>query len=126
MNTASATQFCASLIVKRPVGGRWNQLNARAPRIAVAVPSSAPHPTDTTRTATRYTTTSAVTGAISFSGKTISVVSATLTTAATTPSHALGLRSPVRPSGSRLVTTVSVDPSRSSSHDLETSPQRAS
>ena len=39
-NTASATQFCASAIVKRPVGGRWNQLKASAPRIAVAVPST--------------------------------------------------------------------------------------
>jgi hypothetical protein len=46
----------------------WKKLNASALATAVAAPSQPPHSDETSRTATRYTTPRAVTGATSASG----------------------------------------------------------
>jgi hypothetical protein len=51
--TTSATQFSPSLIVKRPVGGMWKKLKARALPIAVPIASHKPHSDATKITATR-------------------------------------------------------------------------
>ncbi len=60
-------------------------MNAAALSTAVAKPSHAPQMTDTTSTASRYTTPSDTTGAICFSGYRISVHSATAPTATIAP-----------------------------------------
>ena len=67
-NATSATQLLESLIVNCPTGGRWKKLNAAALSTAVATPSHAPQMTDTTSTASRYTTPSDTTGATCLSG----------------------------------------------------------
>ena len=50
---ASATQFRESAIVKRPTGGMWKKLNARALSSAVSSPSRRPQKIETTITASR-------------------------------------------------------------------------
>ena len=51
--TTSATQFSPSRMLKRPVGGMWNQLKAAALTSAVTIPSRQPQTDDTSSTATR-------------------------------------------------------------------------
>ena len=85
-NTTSATQFSASAIVNRPVGGMWKKLNASAAATLVARPSHSPQSVETSRTASRYRTPSETGSAISSSGYSSSVVSASEPTATTTPS----------------------------------------
>jgi hypothetical protein len=85
-NTSSATQFSASAIVNCPVGGMWKKLNAAAAATLVARPSHSPQIVDTRSTASRYRTPSETADAISSSGYSTSVVSASDTTAVMTPS----------------------------------------
>ena len=51
----SATQFSSLAIVKRPVGGMWNQLNAAALAIAVPTPSHRPQPVEASSTGEKGT-----------------------------------------------------------------------
>ena len=51
--TTSATQFSASSIVKRPVGGMWKKLNASALTTLVPTPSAAPQTIATISTPSR-------------------------------------------------------------------------
>ena len=66
--TTSATQFSASAIVNRPVGGMWKKLNAAALTRLVATPSHAPQTIEIRSTPIRKTTPSDTDGAISPSG----------------------------------------------------------
>jgi hypothetical protein len=66
-NATSATQFSASAIVKRPLGGRWKKLKASAAATLVSSPSRSPQTVETSSTTRRYSTPSETGGAISLS-----------------------------------------------------------
>ncbi len=92
-NTTSATQFSASAIVRRPVGGMWKKLNATALTRLVAMPSGAPQTIETSSTPSRYTTPSDTGAATSLSGNRISV---STVTSAQRGEHAHREREPAR------------------------------
>ena len=85
-NTARATQFSASAIVKRPVGGMWKKLKQAAAATLVASPSQRPHSVETSSTASRYSTPSETGEAICSSGNRTAVVTASEPAATTKPS----------------------------------------
>ena len=72
--------------MNRPVGGMWKKLKASAAATLVARPSRRPQNVETSRTASRYSTPSETGGAISLSGYSSSVVSASEPAATSTPS----------------------------------------
>ena len=106
-NAHSATQLLESRMVNRPTGGRWKKFSAAALSTAVATPSQPPQITDTISTAGRYTTDSDTTGATCLSGYTISVHSATDSTATITPTRRDGgSDSSRKPSGEDIDTSA--------------------